>query len=89
MGERGGGRRLHTSAVERGRQPRRAPTPCPPPASLSCARSPKRFPLPLHVLVGPILPLVTSVFTWLGDRAARRYNGQHGLQSRAAGGANK
>ena len=62
-------------------QHRRTATPSPP--SLSALSSPKRFWLPLQVLLGPILPLATSVFTWLGDRAARKHNQQHGMPPRA------
>ncbi|KAI7846394.1 hypothetical protein COHA_000105 [Chlorella ohadii] len=46
--------------------------------------SPKRFWLPLQVLLGPILPLATSLFGWIGDRAARRHNAAHGMPPRAS-----
>jgi len=36
--------------------------------------SPKRFFIPLHVLLGPFMPLITSVFGWIADRAARKHN---------------
>lgn len=41
--------------------------------------SPKRFPLAIHVLLGPILPLATSVFGWIADRTATRHNRVHGM----------
>ena len=40
--------------------------------------SPRRFPLLVQVVLGPFLPLVTAVFTWLMDRGAREYNKAHG-----------
>lgn len=46
--------------------------------------SPKRFWLPLQVLLGPILPPVTSLFGWIADRAARRHNAAHGMPPRAS-----
>ena len=56
------------------------PLPCP-------LRSPKRFLLLLHVLMGPILPLVTSVYAWLMDRAAAKHNAAHGMPPRPAAAA--
>ncbi|EFN56464.1 hypothetical protein CHLNCDRAFT_57682 [Chlorella variabilis] len=44
--------------------------------------SPKRFPLLVQVLLGPILPLATSVFGWIADRAATKHNTAHGMPPR-------
>jgi hypothetical protein len=44
--------------------------------------SPKRYPLLVHVLLGPILPLVTSLFGWLADSAAAKHNKLHGMPPR-------
>ena len=51
------------------------------------ARSPKRFWLPLHCVLGPLMPLVTSVFGWIGDRAAARHNRAHGMPPQASAAA--
>lgn len=45
--------------------------------------SPKRFLLPLHVLLGPFLPLVSSLFGWIADSTARKHNKTHGMPPRA------
>ncbi|PRW45034.1 short-chain dehydrogenase [Chlorella sorokiniana] len=45
--------------------------------------SPKRFWLPLEMLLGPFMPLITSLFGWIADRAARRHNEAHGMPPRA------
>lgn len=55
-----------------------------PPLPLSLPRSPKRFWLPLQMLLGPILPPITSLFGWIGDRAARRHNQAHGMPPRTS-----
>ena len=40
--------------------------------------SPRLLPLALHMLLGPLIPLVLAVFGWMADRAARRHNMEHG-----------
>ncbi|PSC70985.1 short-chain dehydrogenase [Micractinium conductrix] len=47
--------------------------------ALMTGLSPKRFWLPVHVVLGPVMPLVSSVFAWVADRAARRHNQEHGM----------
>jgi hypothetical protein len=44
--------------------------------------SPKRFPLLVHVLLGPILPIATSVFGWIANSTATKYNKTHGMPQR-------
>lgn len=66
-------------------QPTNQPTNSPLPLLRLC--SPKRYWLPLQMLLGPILPAATSVFTWLADRTARRHNEQHGMPPRPVGAA--
>ncbi|KAI3426470.1 hypothetical protein D9Q98_008837 [Chlorella vulgaris] len=44
--------------------------------------SPKRFPLLVHVLLGPILPIATSVFGWIANSTATKYNKAHGMPQR-------
>lgn len=44
--------------------------------------SPKSIPLPFVALISPILHVVTSVFGSLGSRAARKYNEEHGYNTR-------
>ncbi|KAL4449376.1 hypothetical protein ABPG77_007020 [Micractinium sp. CCAP 211/92] len=51
------------------------------------ALSPKRFFLPFQVLLGPILPLASSLFGWIADSAARKHNKAHGMPPRAGGAA--
>lgn len=44
--------------------------------------SPKRFPLLVHVLLGPILPIATSIFGWIANSTATKYNKAHGMPQR-------
>lgn len=57
----------------------------PPPHPGPC--SPKRFFLPLQVLLGPILPLASSLFGWIADSTARNHNKAHGMPPRAGSAA--
>ena len=55
--------------------------------ALMTSLSPKSLPLPLLVLLGPFLPIVSSILGWLADRTARKYNERTAAAAAAGGSA--